>query len=128
MKWLAVIFLLVSCQVHSIQDQGAVKDIKTELAKYRGKYHLHVYDCSNMSYDMAVNLQRLGYDTYIYCYVYGFTGHAIVKIRYRGIDYFTDPARQWAFINPPKGQFIACFKPSEVPAKWLKEFKGHLNK
>lgn len=128
MKHLILILaiILTGCKSHWPNDEQLIKDVTTELSKYKGKYVLHVYDCSNMSFDMALNLRLKGYETKIYVYTPAFQGHAVVQIRHNDRLYYSDPARQWAFINPPKGKFIDSFETVNIPAKWRKEFIGHL--
>jgi hypothetical protein len=123
---LLVVIALTGCNAHWPKDEAFIKEIKMEIAKYKGKYRIHKYDCSNMSYDMAYSLWVRGYDAKVYAYQYGFNGHAVVKITHNGRDFYSDPARQWAFIIPPtKYPLIFEAKVSQIPQEWKQEFTGH---
>jgi hypothetical protein len=97
-----------------------------EVRQFKGKYIINVYDCSNMSYDLANRLNAQGIRADIYAYDFGVTGHAVVKITYKGKEYYSDPGRQWPFIRPPKGELYWQGAPCDVPENHNEEFRGHL--
>lgn len=100
----------------------------TLMKEYKGKYVIHKYDCSNMSFDLCLELIKRGYDARIYGYIYGHNGHAIVEVYHNGKLYYIDPARQWAFIRKPKNAPLVILVPTQIGVDYTKEFIGHLVK
>jgi len=60
-------------------------------------YRLGVYDCSNMSYDLCVELEKLDYD----CRIIVYEKHAIVEIIKNGHAFYYDPSVRHAFVSKP---------------------------
>ena len=92
---------------HSLHDE--VRTITAQISV--SEYEIHVYDCSNMSFDLALLLNSAGYDARLFAYIPkdipSGLGHVIVEVVVDGHVYYIDPTL-------PVGKEVVR-RPSERP-------------
>ena len=129
MKYLLLLLLTTSCT--TVTEYSQANRVITK------EYELHVYDCSNMAYDLTLALRLKGVDARIYAYDYGGKyGHAIVEIMSESAVVYLDPTKRIWRVPKPKYSPTMIWTPSQlqlitVPAYVeliLKDYLGHLSK
>lgn len=135
------LFLLVTSCVQYERIPQLHKEVKYQLHLVGSRtYELDVYDCSNMSFDLAVNLCRKGYDARILGYSTGAAGyyHAVVEVIVEGTAWYLDPSRgprsytrkkpddtSILFVWNPR-QFIYHAEGPRFRERILEDYMGHL--
>ena len=108
MKYLLLIAILSSCS--SLKSDVSVADNQVIIQAVNKvamrQYKMHVDDCSNFAFDVALELDSKGYDVRIFCYMSTRTmAHAIVELHIGRRVYYIDPTAgvgRWMVRNPKK--------------------------
>ena len=132
MRQLTLIIILFAIGCNTAPKELApktVQELREDTYKFKDKYWVHKYDCSNMSYDLSKLLNNKGYQTAIYCYKIGFTYHAIVRVNINNKYYYLDPARGKTFLIP-SGKPVLVIHDIDTALTFdlKKDFKSHLTK
>ena len=123
MKILFLQLTLISLSCVSAPD----KAVMYSNAIHSKGYVKGVYDCSNMSYDLARKLEAEGYDARIICY----GRHCIVEVNVNGSCFYYDPTKRNPVVQKPKAYIKSTWTVRQIDLllkneSIKKDFKGHL--
>lgn len=113
---LLLILLFCSCKSSNEVLLQETKNIRQR------SYIPHVYDCSNMSYDLCKNLERKGFDSRIIIYRHETGKHAIVEVILNHEVVYLDPTSKFLKVSKPRYKILSTWTLSQLYSLDKNEF------